>query len=176
MRFVCEHCGDWADRPAGHVNRSRAKGMGLYCGRICMGLARRKHKPKAQRVEEKRLYDTAYRQKNADRLKAQKAAYNKRTYDPVKAAEHRKTRMPQHVEYCRRPEYRVKKRIYDKARRACEYGPAAEAWLLLTDLDREIRGRMDDYEIRKANLTLNKKQTRCRQEACERARGRDRAA
>ena len=67
-------------------------------------------------MEEKRLYDAAYRKKNLAMLKAKKRAYFKRTYDPVKAAIGRKARMARHVAYCRRPEYREWKRAYDKRR------------------------------------------------------------
>jgi hypothetical protein len=69
-------------------------------------------------VSEKRIYDAAYRKKNRAKLKAIKRLYHKRTYDPVKAAIERKAKMKNHVEYCRRPEYKKYKSKYDAKRRA----------------------------------------------------------
>ena len=31
VKFNCAHCGEVADKPGGHVNRSRAQGLKLYC-------------------------------------------------------------------------------------------------------------------------------------------------
>lgn len=178
MKFECAHCGKAAERPAGHVNRSRRLGLRLFCGRRCSGLGRRDPNPptKDERVAAKRAYDAAYRRKNRALLKAKKAAYFRRTYDPAKAAIERKARMPRHVEYCRRPEYKAYKRQYDRQHRAREYGPFAEAFMLCIDLNREIKRRMTDYEIRTQNGTLNKIQAR-RREALQQERSRrDRAA
>lgn len=156
MNFRCAFCGEQADRPAGHVNRSRAAGNNLYCSRDCSGLGRRTHKTKAQKVEEKRLYDKEYRARNLALIKAKKRAYFAKTYDPATAAVVRKARMPYHVEYCRRPEYKAKKREYDKRARANEYGPFADCFLLLQDIQKEVLARMSRYEIGLANGTINK--------------------
>lgn len=107
--------------------------------------------PKRERVAAKAEYDRQYRASNQRKLRAEKAAYFKRTYDPAKAAKERKANMPKHVAYCRRPEYRTKKAAYDREVRASEYGAFAESWLLLLDLEREIRKQMPDkYERLKA--------------------------
>lgn len=180
IEFHCENCGKPSRKPTGHVNRSRALGMKLYCSRVCFGLDRRKGLSDDQRRLEKRIYDIEYRKHNAAKRKAQKAAYHKATYDPVKAADYRKARMPYyHVQYCRRPEYKAKKRGYDKKRRAAEYGPAAEAYTIFMDLTREIRTRASNYETKWENGTLNKAQGRRREgssEAQKATRHRDRAA
>ena len=166
MKFVCAYCGSTADKPTGHVKRSRAQGMKLYCDRRCSGFARRQHKTKAQRVEEKRLYDIGYRERTDERRKALKRAYYERTYDPAKAAEYRKQRMHLHVEYCQRPEYRRYKQGYDKRYRAGKlFGPFAEAFMLLGDLETEIASRMSKYEIMLRNGTLNKALRRRREHA-----------
>ena len=94
--------------------------------------------------EAKAAYDRTYRKKNRARMKAQKAAYHKRTYDPVKAAKERKKRMPHHVEYCRQPKYKAYKRGYDRQRRANMFGEFAEAFEALKALQREIRKQMPD--------------------------------
>jgi len=90
-------------------------------------------------------YDREYRRKNRQALKAKKAAYFQRTYDPIKAAVERKKRMPYHVEYCRSPEYRKKKKAYDHSRMHGRYkGEWIEVALILDDLQKEIRRQMPD--------------------------------
>src|SRR5262249_31406970 len=130
--------------------------------RVCMGLARRQNKTKSQKVEEKRLYDQQYRVKNRAMLKAKKAAYFQRTYDPAKAAGERKKRMPRHVEDCRRPEYKAKKRQYDREYRAREYGEYGDAFNILLDLERELDARASWYERANQKGTINKTQKRKR--------------
>src|ERR1700690_4365375 len=77
-------------------------------------------------------------------MKAQKAAYFQRTYDPVKAAKERKKRMPTHVAYCRQPKFRAYKREYDKKRRDSRFGEYAKAHAALLELLKEIRKQMPD--------------------------------
>lgn len=157
MEFNCAHCGKLADRPTGHVNRSRAQGNSLYCSRECSGLGRRKGLSVEQKKEAKRLYDIEYRARDPEGRKASKAVYYQRTKDPVKEAAARKKRMPFHVEYCRRPEYRAKKKIYDRKYRAEKhYGEFAECFVLVMDIRDECLSRMTDYEIRLEKGTLNK--------------------
>ncbi len=151
IAFKCMQCRKTARKSASAVNRARRDGMRLFCNRKCAGLARRKGKTKAQRVEEKRLYDAAYRIKNADMLKAKKREYHRLTYDPAAAAKHRKKNMARHVAYCRRPEYRTKKAAYDRRKRLEAYGPFAESVQILEQLRAEIATRMSAYQIRVAN-------------------------
>jgi hypothetical protein len=98
----------------------------------------------------KAAYDRKYRKKNRARLRAQKAAYFQRTYDPVKAAKERKKKMPAHIEYCRQSWYKAWKKKYDGNRRASKYGEFAEAYALLLALEKEIRKQMPDREQRYA--------------------------
>lgn len=174
MKYRCAHCGKENDKWAGHVNRARARGLNLYCNRRCSGLGRRLGKTKAQRVEEKRLYDIEYRANNVEKLKRRHAEYHKRTYDPVKAAIERKKNMPRHVEYCRRPEYKRWKREYDRNYKSKkDYGPFAEAFLMLKDLSTEIKHRGDRHEIKYQNGGTNKAQRRKRAGAQGPERGRN---
>jgi hypothetical protein len=94
--------------------------------------------------KQKAVYDRKYREKNRERIKANKAAYFQGTYDPVHAAKERKKKMPQHVEYCRQPKYKAWKREYDRKRRAGRFGEFALAYEALKDLTREIRKQMPD--------------------------------
>lgn len=157
MQYECAHCGKTSDRPSGHVNRARARGDNLYCSRACSGFGRRKGKTQDQRKEEKRLYDIEYRARNSEELRRKKHAYYQRTRDPSKEAKKRKERMPSHIEYCRRPEYRTWKKSYDRRYRAVKhYGAFAECFLLVMDIRDECLSRMTDYEIRLEKGTLNK--------------------
>lgn len=156
IAFHCARCHRQALQESGSVNRARRKGVRLFCGRRCAGIARRTGKTKAERIKEKRLYDMEYREVNAEHRKAQKAEYHKRTYDPAKAAVERKKRMARHVEYCRDPKYKSYKRDYDKQHRARGFGPFAECYLILQDLNAEIASRMSRYDIYMANGRFEK--------------------
>lgn len=165
MRCVCPQCSAVFDRPTGEVNRAKKKGAPLFCGKTCFGLSRRLAvKPtKQERAAAKAAYDREYRAKNAATVKAKKAAYFQRTYDPGKAAEVRKANMHKHVEYCRRPEYKQWKSSYDRKYRAVkEFGEFAEAALILQDVEKEVLSRTTRYEISLVNNTLNKAQKRRR--------------
>lgn len=157
MKVRCAHCRQWTTKGIGHVHRSQKMGWKLFCDRRCAGLARRLYKTKAQKIEEKRLYDLEYRRKNLESIKAKKREHFKRTYDPVKAAIERKKTMARHVAYCRRPEYRAYKQNYDSQYRADKlYGPYADSFLLLQKIENEVSSRITNYEVRQINGTLNK--------------------
>lgn len=158
----CAWCREPHGRCVGAVNQARKKGLPLYCDRRCAGMARRTFVPKAIKVAEKAAYDAAYRKKNRAMLKAKKQAYFQRTYDPTRAAKVRKARMHLHVAYCRQPRYKAWKRRYDQQRRDSEYGAFAEAARLAINLNREVKSRSSNYEIRLQNETLNKRLARTR--------------
>lgn len=159
----CASCGKTCEKSASHYNRAMKMGANLYCGKVCAGRGRRVAKTAAQKKEEKRLYDMQYREKNQARIQQNKAAYFKRTYDPVVAAVARKERSADHAEYCRRPEYVVWKREYDQKYRARkEYGDFWQSFLILRSIEKEVAERATKQEIAAANGTLNKAQTRKR--------------
>lgn len=89
-------------------------------------------------------YDRKYRKRNKERIKANHAAYFQRTYDPKKAAIKRKKTMPRHVEYCRQPEYKKKKKKYDRERREAVFGEFKDAYAVLLALKKEIKKQMPD--------------------------------
>lgn len=162
-RIICAYCGSRVEKCTREINRAKNTGAPLYCNRTCAGLGRRQNKTKAQKIEEKRLYDAAYRAKNIEILKRKKSAHYQRTRDPVKEALIRKERMHLHVEYCRQPEYRKWKKDYDRKYRAAKiYGEYAEPFMLLMDIENEVLSRMSRYEIYAANGTLNKHKARRR--------------
>lgn len=164
MLFICPQCFCKTNKPVGHINRSAKRGAPVYCGRECAGLARRgPEKSMEQRKAEKSAYDTRRRIDHGERIRAQKRAHHKATYDPVKAAEYRQKRMPYHVEYCRRPEYVAWKSEYDRKYRAeKEFGEFAECFLLIQDIRSECLSQQTDYEIRLSKGGIAKSQQRKR--------------
>lgn len=176
LTFPCAHCGAMAEKEAGAITRAKLAGLRIYCNRTCSGLGRRTGKALEQKIAEKRLYDIEYRSKNLAAIKTKKRAYHLRSYDPDKARVERKTKMPRHVEYCRRPEYKRWKTIYDRKHRAKKfYGQFAEAAMTVIELNKEIKGRSTNAQIKFENETCNKTQRRRRDEKAEtRARPRHR--
>lgn len=146
----CGFCGAIVRQSPGSINRALREGKPLYCDRTCSGMARRDRRTPEQKKEAKRIYDARRRAEKAAEIRVKKAAYYQRTRDPAKARERRLRNMDRHIEYCRRPEYRAYKADYDRQLRANEYGEYAEAYLLLLELDREIRSRATSYERLKA--------------------------
>ena len=148
---ICGQCGHHFIASASRHGRAMRAGANLYCGIACARAARRMHKPDEQKKAEKAEYDRKRRQQHAAELKIKRAESYQRNKDPVREAAARKKRAPQHLEYCCRPEYRKWKAEYDLQRRAKEYGPFADVYLLLLDLDKEIRSQATAYERRVAN-------------------------
>jgi hypothetical protein len=160
----CAYCGSQFEAERGAINRAAARNARVFCSRSCSGRARRIDATSEQRRAAKAEYDRQRRVKLADELRATKAEYHRRTYDPAKAAEVRKRRMPKHVEYCRRAEYRAWKAQYDAFYRAKkEYGEFAECHLIAMQIRTECLERATDEEIRAASGTLNKKLNRRRE-------------
>lgn len=167
----CPQCFFTFQAQVGLINRAKKLGNPLYCGRVCSGLARRKADKltgdawKAHKAE----YDRARRAALGEKLREEKRrAYHasiERNKDAVRAKQkaHRQKIMARHVEYCRRPEYKEKKREYDRKLRAQVYGPFADAYLLLQDIQSEIAQRATRQEIYEQNGTVNKTQKRKRE-------------
>lgn len=155
--IVCGQCGAYCQMETSAVNKAARSGYRLFCGRTCSGLARRKHRTDDEKKQLKADYDRKRRDGLAEQIRQLKRAYHKRTYDPIRAAIERKEKMPRHVEYCRRPEYRAYKRNYDKQHLAKkEYGEFWEAALLVGDLTTEVLSRATKYEIYLESGRLNK--------------------
>lgn len=163
--IICDHCGEKTIKPNGQVNRAVRDEKPLYCNRKCSGLAQRCNKTSGELKEEKRLYDIGYRNKNSESMKIKKAEYFQRTYDPAEAAIERKKNMHRHVEYCRKPEYRAKKKIFDRkyVAKKC-YGDLWEVQVLTLDIQDEVKSRMTKQQIRVEAGIYNKSQRRHRHE------------
>lgn len=161
----CGACDALIYKAVRDVNRAEKRGARLYCNRECAGLGRRNPAPPtdAEKRAAKAEYDREYRNKNRERLKAEKAEYYRRTRDPEKEREYRKSRMPYHVEYCRRPEYKEWKSQYDRKHRARKwFGDFGEAAIVLNELCSEIATRSTFTERAILKGTLNKRTQRRR--------------
>ncbi len=168
----CLQCGDDFHRPIGEINRAAKIGAPLYCNRACAGLARRnadKLTGEAARAH-KAEYDRARREKlGAGLLAAKRDAYHARVAREgealrAKQKTYRDAHMARHVEYCRRPEYKAIKAVYDRRFRAEKnFGPFAEAFLVLQDVENEIASRASRQEIYAQNGIVNKSLKRKRE-------------
>jgi len=162
ISLVCEHCGKQFERRKAEHDYRIKKGITsrVMCSMKCSGQARKDNRTIEQKRADKAAYDREHRKKpevKAKHLERAKAFWKS---DAGKAK--RKARLPLHLEYCRRPEYKEKKKEYDQQYRAEKmYGSEfAEAYLTLLRLDQEIGERMSNHEIRLINDTYNKKQRR----------------
>jgi len=168
MEATCPQCGGLFESKTAHINRAAKIGAPLYCGRICAGLARRLKNPPTdeQRRAAKAAYDAKRRNgPKREALLAKKREYYYANHERISAAlaEYRAAHMDRHIEYCRQPEYRAKKSVYDRKRRAeIQFGEFSEAALVLADIEREVAERASRYEIYSQNGTLNKAQQRRR--------------
>lgn len=167
--IICAQCGATAHKRSGGVNRARKIGAPLFCSRDCSSARRRLNRTEDEKRALKAGYDRQRRADLADVLREKKRAayYERLARDPegLRAAQKslRQRRRQHHVEYCRRPEYRAKKQVYDREHRAGKfYGPFAESFLVLQDLETEIASRATRTEIYRENGILNKTQTRKR--------------
>lgn len=156
IKLICTCCNKEYERSAGHYNRAMKLGAKLFCSKTCFGLSRRDNKTIEEKKAEKAAYDAKYRK--LDKVKAKKAEYFKRTYDPVKAAIERKKIMPRHAEYCRRPEYKAWKTQYDKVYRAKkDFGEFWEAGLVMVELNVFLESKRIKYESGQINKSQNRK-------------------
>jgi hypothetical protein len=168
IEATCPQCRSIFKTDASRTNRAAKIGAPLYCGRVCAGLARRLANPPTD--EERRAAKSAYDAKRREGPKraeilAKKRAHYYANHERITAelAKYRAAHMDRHVEYCRQPEYRAKKSVYDRRRRAEQnFGDFSEAALLLADIENAIAERASKYEIYLTNGTINKAQQRRR--------------
>lgn len=153
-KLTCEHCNKWFER-----KRGQTRSKNIFCSLQCSGASRRIEISKEEKVRLKKEYDKQYRAKNLAEIKKRKAVYFQKTYDPAKAAIHRKARMPAHLEYCRRPEYREWKKNYDERYHAKKNN--GEFWESAIILNK-IADHVDKYQAYLDKGTFNKSQKRKR--------------
>lgn len=116
--YTCPHCeSDFVMEVAQYnkkMKRKQKSPINVYCSRACSSDARRTSK--ADKIENKRLYDIEYRKANKKHIKAHKAAAFKKDYaaNPEKYRLQRKEQAANHLAYCQTPEYVAWKREYDQ--------------------------------------------------------------
>lgn len=180
-RVSCAHCDKVIYKRTGDINRARNRGMSIYCGRKCAGIAKRSNKSLEQRKAEKSAYDRRRLEAHRDEInrKKREAYYARHEKNLKKQAELRaKIRAdPQrHEEYKRmaryyanRPEWKEKKRKYDRLYRAVrEYGEEwGSVYVALLDLQDAIDEKASWYERRLTMGRLNKAKHRRRAHASQ---------
>jgi ribosomal protein L24E len=160
-KIICCFCGKEVEKTTGAINRANKNNLPMFCDRKCSSA--NKKTSKEDKIELKRLYDLGYRKRPDHKQK--KSESFQRNYDPVKAAAKRKETMWRHVEYCRQPEYKLKKKEYDRIYRAkLKYGELWEVAILTMKIQDEVLSRMTRYKIDLESNTLNKSQRRKRHE------------
>ena len=146
VKVKCARCLKMFLKCVSAYNRARKIDSPLYCSQKCTGLARKKNRSKKEKKRLKAEYDAKRRAEKSVELKAKKkAAYA--VWGPKHRElerEKRKKNMPKHVEYCRQPEYKEKKKDYDRKVRVAQYGEFAESYELLEELVKEIKRQMPD--------------------------------
>lgn len=164
VEVICAYCNKPTLKENGHVTRSNKSGNKIYCGRACSGLGRRKNKTKPYLVEQKRIYDSGYREKNLAAIKTKKAIWYKLNRDPGKEKLRRIENRGRHAEYCRQPKYVAYKKLYDQKHRAKKfYGDYWESAILLFSIEKTLKP--NKYEIKLSKNLLCKSQKRKR--ACQ---------
>ena len=84
--------------------------------------------------------DEVYRADHIEKIRADKRRFYQEHRDPVREREVRAANAGKHAEYIRTPRYREWKSAYDSRQRAAEYGEYAGTYLVLLDVEREVRG------------------------------------
>ena len=161
MNFICPQCHENAHVSTGSYNYRIKKGWKVYCSRTCSSAARRKW-TEEEKKQIKSNYDrqrkSSFSEERLKDFRKQKHEYFKKTYDKEKAAITRQARMPKHVEYCRRPEYRAKKRAYDEERVAKNsYGEFWEAAIVLKNLEVEVDNREAKSDLKLVTKSQKRK-------------------
>ena len=169
--IVCDYCDKTKMKRVADVNRAIKKGAKLYCDRKCAGLARRKNLSDAEKKDQKAVYDANYRRINRDKLRAKKAEWFQRNYDPAKAREDRAQRKRENPEqeakrrrHMASEGYKRHKKSYDRRYRAHKkYGPEwGDCMVLALDIRDECLTQLSDADIRSQAGTSNKMKKRRR--------------
>jgi len=159
MKATCAYCGNKFEIHTGHFNRANKVGLNVYCCKKHSTLGRRSSETKEEKKAVKMWYDMLLRvsMTEDDRMlhSLQNAVYFNIDYanNPEKYKEIRRIKMPKHVEYCRQPAYKKRKKKYDEQYRAkINYGSFWEAAVVLKELENVIDAR----EAKKENKLFNK--------------------
>ncbi len=166
MKLVCRHCGKSfkvKENNIGQRKKSIRLGLPIYCGRKCSGLGRRTNETKEDKIVHKQWYDLFIRASMSDderdlrSIQALVLFHLDYRANPEKYRQERQRKMPAHIEYCRRPEYKEWKRSYDEHYRAHkDFGEFAGAAVVLKQIEKIV----DSKKIRIEKDCHNKRQKR----------------
>lgn len=166
MKLICCYCSKEFTVKANNIgsrNRSIRLGLPIYCNRTCAGLGHRINETPEEKKAIKGWYDQflniSMTEDDRELDMLQRMVYFQYHYsrNPDKYKAIREKIMPRHVEYCRQPEYKKWKKIYDEQYRAKkDYGDYWEAAIVLKNLDNEI----DYRESKRQNKIYNKSTTK----------------
>lgn len=166
VKLICGACGKEYEKSTGHYNRAIKVGYKMFCSHACSF----EHRKVERTNEEKKALKSEYDKKRRNGPIREVILKKKKEYyvshrDPVKEAQYRKEkRMPYHVEYCRKPEYRTKKKVYDQQyKNQKEYGEYAECAILAEKIKKTIIGMADKANLRTIQGTNNKSKKRKKQ-------------
>ena len=140
-----------------------------FCSLQCSGKNRRIETKEIKRrhaiyLKDKMLNDPEFRARRLARKKAYYQENKERIEAHMKKIRRTKEYRERHAAYCRRPEYVLYKKSYDRRLRCRKkYGELAEAASILIDLENCIKEKASNYEIKLQNKTLNKAQNRRRE-------------
>lgn len=157
----CFYCKKEHGRRNVYVNQAKKKGLPIYCNQVCAGLARRSNKTVEQKKAEKAKYDKKYRDENFGLRTFQGAMYFFWDYQnhPEKFKKKRQKKQAAHNEYCRQPEYKKYKKVYDRKHRAEKrYGAYYESAIALL----ELAAIVDNRKSKQEQGIINKSQKRKR--------------
>lgn len=117
MIIICKICSKEHEKTTAHYNRSVKIGANLYCSKACSSEARRLNKSEEQLKLEKSEYD----KKRLSGEKREEILQHKREYHHKnrgiinpKQRIYNRSRIKQHIEYCRQPSQRAKERIRNR--------------------------------------------------------------
>lgn len=162
MKLTCCYCKNEFIVPPnnrGQRRNSINRGLPVYCNKNCAGLGRRTDETPEEKKEIKMWYDLFIRASMEedeywlDYL--QRALYFHMDYaaNAGKYKKRRQDKQEAHNEYCRQPEYKEYKKVYDEQYIAKKnYGSWWEVAIALKKLDKEI----DFRESKRQNKIYNK--------------------
>lgn len=164
VNFICNYCGKTSKRRDAYLKVAAKKGAPVFCDKKCAGLGRRTNETPEEKKAIKYWYDqflnVSMTEDEKELEELQRMVYFQWEYarNPEKHRKRRQERMAAHVEYCRQPEYKVYKQIYDEQYRAKkDYGEYWEAAIVLKNLESIIPHRLADKENKLHNKSITKK-------------------
>lgn len=135
MALICSYCGKEMIKTRAAIRRAQRRRTPLYCNIQCAGKAKIKYTTEKQRKAAVHRYYLTRKDRYPERVSAERKRW--RENNKVEIARY-------HAKLCACPEYKEKKRGYDKRYRAERiFGKRyKESYLVFLDLDAEVRRQL----------------------------------